>query len=97
MKGACTDCGKAETCKSLKELRKSELPLHYISCKNWKPASKQTIGDQIRSLSNEQLADLFESDLCKMCAHEQGNCIGNSCRDGYLEKLNQEVPNAGRR
>ena len=98
MKGTCTDCGKAQNCKSFDDLRKSGLPLHYISCQNWQTAMDRPItnGDRVRSMTEDQLVDLLDGDPCKVCAYSGISCAGQSCQDGHLAWLKQEVPDVSR-
>lgn len=53
-----------------------------------------TNGDNIRNMSNEELANFFEerqAECCFCADYVDGACLNISCRNGVLDWLKQEV------
>jgi len=55
--------------------------------------TKITNGDKIRTMTNEEIANMIKEGTCANCAYRQDDCTDITCEEGILEYLNQEVSN----
>lgn len=70
---------------------------NFTACQNFDPIYKPTNGDKIRSMTDEQLAELLTNPPCFICSKGDagGECTdtwaNKNCKEAILAKLKTEA------